>query len=160
MQVDGAGRSGSAAAQAGPSQAYPTIPLTVFPTTFPTDFRTIFRHRFPDYVPYRFPDPFPDPALSYAKIVSSHPVPSTKSLPTLPSHPHPAGNKRKSFPIPSLGRPQKISACGGQHGPSAEPRQCACPCKKTEKSFKTFYFFCSIQIPFTAKPDCVSTLIV
>ena len=48
VEVDGAGGSTSAA-QAEPSQAFPTIPPTVFPTSAPD----------------RFPDPFSDPDPSH-----------------------------------------------------------------------------------------------
>ena len=64
----------------------------MFPTNFPTGAR-----------------PFPDPGReSHQEIVCSHPIPSNNWLPTFPAHSHPAVNKRGNFPIPSLGKTQKI----------------------------------------------------
>ena len=74
-----------------------------FPTTFfPTDVPTIFLP-----IP---PDPFPDPVQSRPTKKScttpNNPVPSTKWLPTYPSH-HPTVRKREPFPIPSPGKTQR-----------------------------------------------------
>ena len=118
VEVDGSGTSASAG-QTEASKAFPTIASAVFPTTFPTtysrfpnDFPTIFPTDFTTYAP----DPRPNfrpvsrsrPVPSHQEIVNSHPVPSTKWLPTFPSHSHPAGNKRGPFPYRPSERPKKI----------------------------------------------------
>ena len=73
---------------------------TAFPTMFPTDSPNMFPAHFPtDSRRGIVSRPVPS-----QEIVYSRSIPSTKWLPTFPSHSHPAVNKREHFPIPSLGK--------------------------------------------------------
>lgn len=69
-----------------------------------------------DYVPDRFPDPVIAPFPYRQQILCFHPIPSNKRLPTFLSNSHPAVNEREMFNIPSLGKIQNTSSCGGQNG--------------------------------------------
>lgn len=85
-------------------------------TMFPTEFLMFSPDRFPDDAPADFQTssvsvPEPRPVKKWCTPIPSH---RPKVLPTFPPHFHPTVNKRKHFPVLSLGKSQQYFR-GGNH---------------------------------------------